>query len=50
MDHDIKGIPLKKAPYYKKAPPLLCSDLEQGGAFLSLIRAEGPRKFWDILH
>ena len=36
----------KKAPLYKKAPPLLGTDLEQGGAFLSLIRAEGPRKIW----
>ena len=27
----IRGVLLKKAPYYKKAPPLLFPDLEQGG-------------------
>ena len=35
-------IKLKKGPFYKKGPPLLGTDLEQGGAFL---KCNSERKF-----
>ena len=40
---EIRGIPLKKGP------PLLGTDLEQGGPFLSVIRSENPGRRPDFL-
>ena len=45
-------IKLKKGPLYKKGPPLLGTDLEQGGGFLKCNseRKSGPkaRSFWGF--
>ena len=41
----IRAIIIKKAPLYKKAPPLFVPDLEQGGGFL--IKSAGGRNFFQ---
>ena len=44
---EIRGIPLKKAPPHKKAPPYSGEIWNRGGAFLSEKSAEGG-KFWGF--
>ena len=46
----INGYRLENSPPLRKFPPCYVPIWNKGGAFLSLIRAEGPRKFWGILH
>ena len=41
---DIKGIPLKKAPYYKKAPPCYVPIWNKGGGFLKFNSGRRPAK------
>ena len=42
----IKGIPLKKAPYYKKAPPLVMFRSGTRGGFLKFNSGRRPEKFF----